>query len=318
MKKIITCCFVVLTFTGFSQVPFYIPSNGLVGWWPFTGNTMDSSGHGNNGTNYGATLTQDRFGNNNSAYYFDLNSYIECGTSSLLDLTYYTACAWVKTPITAGYKTILAKEGGTPFNRSGYAFDIVNNMLNAGNNGVPISGVTHDSVSTVWNFVACIYDGINYTFYINDTVYSSPYTITPTINSSPLYIGKTDAPWASPPYLYFVGAIDDIGLWNRALSPDEINLVYRGATLPINEYERGKRHYSLYPNPTRNFLQIKLEGNKTCQINIYNSIGKLVQTSTSSADSVILDMTKESNGIYYIAIRDEEGIIGCQPFVVGP
>ena len=34
--------------------------NGLVGYWPFNGNTNDVSGNGNNGTNYGATLTADR------------------------------------------------------------------------------------------------------------------------------------------------------------------------------------------------------------------------------------------------------------------
>ena len=54
----------------FSQVPSYVPSNGLVGWWPFNGNANDESGNGNNGTVNGATLTTDRNGLTNSSYSF--------------------------------------------------------------------------------------------------------------------------------------------------------------------------------------------------------------------------------------------------------
>ena len=48
-----------------------IPTNGLVGYWPFNGNANDESGNGHNGTVNGATLTSDRFGRCNAAYYFD-------------------------------------------------------------------------------------------------------------------------------------------------------------------------------------------------------------------------------------------------------
>ena len=51
-------------------VPNYVPSNGLVGWWPFNGNATDESINTNDGTVNGATLTADRFGNANSAYSF--------------------------------------------------------------------------------------------------------------------------------------------------------------------------------------------------------------------------------------------------------
>ena len=32
------------------NVPSYVPTNGLVGWWPFNGNANDESGNNNNGT----------------------------------------------------------------------------------------------------------------------------------------------------------------------------------------------------------------------------------------------------------------------------
>ncbi len=56
---------------GFSTTANPIPTNGMVAYYPFNGNANDESGNGNNGTVNGATLTQDRFGNNNAAYYFD-------------------------------------------------------------------------------------------------------------------------------------------------------------------------------------------------------------------------------------------------------
>jgi len=54
-----------------AQIPSYVPTNGLVGYWPFNGNANDESGNGNHGTVNGATLTTDRNGNANSAFSFD-------------------------------------------------------------------------------------------------------------------------------------------------------------------------------------------------------------------------------------------------------
>jgi hypothetical protein len=74
MKKSMFTAFAVglcLTANLMAQVPNYVPTNGLVGWWPFNGNANDESGNGNNGTVNGATLTTDRFGVANKAYSFD-------------------------------------------------------------------------------------------------------------------------------------------------------------------------------------------------------------------------------------------------------
>lgn len=54
-----------------SSHPAYLPTNGLVAWYPFNGSANDESGNGNNGTVNGANLTTDRDGNANSAYDFD-------------------------------------------------------------------------------------------------------------------------------------------------------------------------------------------------------------------------------------------------------
>jgi hypothetical protein len=57
-------------------------NGGLVGMYPFNGNANDESGNGKNGVVYGATLTDDRFGNDSSAFFFD-------GINDYIDLPYY-------------------------------------------------------------------------------------------------------------------------------------------------------------------------------------------------------------------------------------
>jgi hypothetical protein len=71
------------------NVPNYVPTNGLVGWWPFNGNANDESGNENHGTVNGATLTADRNGKVNSAYSFDgVSNNIVVNDANSLDLSY--------------------------------------------------------------------------------------------------------------------------------------------------------------------------------------------------------------------------------------
>ena len=71
-------------------------TTGLVAYYPFNGNANDESGNGNNGTVNGATLTTDRFGNANSAYSFGINNAnIQIPNSVLNSLAQSTISAWV-------------------------------------------------------------------------------------------------------------------------------------------------------------------------------------------------------------------------------
>ena len=70
-----------------AQLPNYVPTDGLVGWWPFNGNANDESGNGNNGVTYGPTLAIDRFGSVDHAYDFNgVADYIEVMDDASLDL----------------------------------------------------------------------------------------------------------------------------------------------------------------------------------------------------------------------------------------
>ena len=72
-------------------------NQGLVAYYPFSGNSNDMSGNGNNPSFNNATLTADQFGNANSAYYFDgATNYIQIPNSSTLQTSQITLSAWVK------------------------------------------------------------------------------------------------------------------------------------------------------------------------------------------------------------------------------
>lgn len=73
--------FLLILFGLILNINAQIPTNGLVGYWPFNGNSNDVSGNNLNGVVNGAVITSDRFGNENSAYAFDGNSYIEIAPS---------------------------------------------------------------------------------------------------------------------------------------------------------------------------------------------------------------------------------------------
>ena len=101
MKKTITFLLIFTASVLFSQVPNYVPSSGLLGWWPFNGNANDESGNGNNGlVNGNLQLTTDRLGSANEAYLwqspnFNSNDYIELGDLNSQLINQITLSCWV-------------------------------------------------------------------------------------------------------------------------------------------------------------------------------------------------------------------------------
>ena len=97
-KLLLAIIIIVFSNTLLSQ----IPTNGLVGYWPFSGNANDSSGNNLNGTVNGAILTEDRFGNPSSAYSFDGNDYILVNDDDLLSFpnNEFTFSFWVNPTLT--------------------------------------------------------------------------------------------------------------------------------------------------------------------------------------------------------------------------
>lgn len=227
MKKYYLILFyLIISYNLLSQnLPGYAPTDSLVGWWPFNGNANDESGNGNNGTVNGATLTTDRFGNKNSAYYFNNNQDINCGNSSSLGLTknsVLTVCYWTSSS-NKRWPFIKKYTHAFPGN-SNYAFGTNGNTIlftGDGTNVVELPSIN----DTSWIHICAIFnepkDSIK--LYINGNfVKTGRINFSNNISTSNLIFG----PRISEFYPYSDGKLDDIGIWNRALTETEIRKLY--------------------------------------------------------------------------------------------
>jgi hypothetical protein len=218
-----------------AQVPSYVPSNGLVGWWPFNGNANDESGNGYNGTVNGSTLTSDRFGSLNNAYSFDGNDDISLNnTSSLAFSNGITFSAWINAT-TLKMASIVDKMPICPSASTyapGFRISIRSNgevHSGSGCYGVGVGAIATSAYSVGnWVFVVGTWEpsGIIKIF-INGQSVQSIQTNNSSINcSDPVEIGKGNV---TSIYERFEGTIDDIGIWNRALTQQEITNLYNSS-----------------------------------------------------------------------------------------
>jgi hypothetical protein len=207
---------------------------GLVAYYPFSGNANDASGNGNNGTVSGATLTTDRFGNANRAYYFDgTSSYINCGNSTTFDLNNHTIVAWINIDsiVDPAGKHIVGKVNSNTYETLSFGIKDSNNTI--GTAFATGTEINHSLSSTTalqpnhWYYVAMTYDNSTVEFYI-DGVLDSSFSRTGTVRTctNNLAIGRHNGDVSVTGPALFKGSIDDVRIYNRALSASEMQALY--------------------------------------------------------------------------------------------
>jgi uncharacterized delta-60 repeat protein len=203
--------------------------NGLVAYYPFNGNANDATGNGNNGTNNGAVLTTDRFGNTNSAYYFNgAGAYLDLGVPS--DLAFsnnFTLTAWcnffggTQNPRIMSYGSPNGYELTTDGTGSSRSFH-----LDCGSQDF---ATTTTYPQNVWHSVVAVaQNGIGY-IYVDGALAGSG-SISTLSYTANLQIG-IKSPTESD---FWGGSIDDVRFYNRALSSNEVTSLYRlEADVPV-------------------------------------------------------------------------------------
>jgi hypothetical protein len=189
----------------------------------------DASPAKNEGTVNGATRTASgRFGR---ALSFDgINDRVDVPDAASLDLTNaMTLEAWVRPSSNSGWQTALLKERGT----AGHVY-----ALYASNGATPITesyltsynGATAPNplALNTWTHLASTYDGTTLRLYVNGTqVATKAFSGAMAATASPLRIGG-NAVWGE----YFTGLIDEVRVYNRALSATEIGADMNAAVKP--------------------------------------------------------------------------------------
>jgi Concanavalin A-like lectin/glucanases superfamily/Domain of unknown function (DUF1929)/Bacterial Ig domain len=220
-------------------VPFADPvgaaGSGLVAAYGFdegTGTTTaDVSGSANTGTITGATWST--AGRNGRALSFNgTSNWVTVPDAAGLRLsTGMTLEAWVRPAANTGWRTVLMKErpGGMSYDL--YGFDNSGRPPavygNYGGTDVSASGGTALALNT-WTHLAGSYDGTTMRLYVNGVqVATKARTGALTSSTSALRIGG-NSPWGE----YFAGLIDDVRVYNRALTPAEITADMNTAVAP--------------------------------------------------------------------------------------
>jgi hypothetical protein len=245
------------------NVPNYVPTNGLVGWYPFNGTANDESGNGNNAEVNVETLISDRNGNENSAFYFDgVNNTIKINsipkeTFSNNQLTY---SIWVNLIDLEENQQIIYINNTIALNKSGISSP---NELVINDGFSHKSTVTNKSIGFLnWLNIIAVYNNDNIELYLNGVT---------------IYKGST---WNNQPIDYDIkailigsnkeqssklnGGIDDLSIYNRVLTQQEISNLYKGRVSSNNQYDNltPEQSYGIEPTP-----QDSKGGTQTIRVN---------------------------------------------------
>ena len=239
--KSLLCCFLLLSQCCIAQVDL---NRGLQAYYPFNGNANDESGNNNNPTKNNATITADRFGNPNSAYHFNgVYQYMRIPNKASLNFSNTISLSvWVRP--TGFYQGIchasqIISKGGGNYNPGNYALRF-DDALYTG--GMGCNGEVSDSLhqnfrgtGTVltpypgefikknkWYNVLYTNDGKTAKLYVDcELKYSVVFPETFT-NNEDLFFGKSDDDLFP---FWMNGDLDDIRIYNRALTDEEIFLL---------------------------------------------------------------------------------------------
>ena len=248
-KLLIATMFFGITTLFAQNIPSYVPTNGLVGWWPFNGNANDESGNGNNGTVNGAKLTSDRNGKANTAYNFnDLNNYVSILNSNKLNFNFqFSISLWFyRNPSTNNDRILsIEKAGASDSYQFRFAIDvntIDNNKLYfmgaeglvstgwSNTNGYSLRTMKNVSASN-WHNVVLTRNNNDYILYLDglqQSISKTSQILNFISNKNNIILG---AVLSNNQYVdFFNGKMDDFGIWNRVLTQQEITLLYLGCT----------------------------------------------------------------------------------------
>jgi len=226
-----------------NMFPPYSLYTNLIAYYPFTGNAKDKGGLGLDGTVSGSVLTTDRFGSLNSAYSFNTNQYINIQQTNDKNLFPLTISLW------ASFDSLNNNSGNLfkkydPAIWNGFALlPSTGNLINSGyinpfyltGEGIPnglIGGyglsdtifVINKITTSKWVQITMTVDSIVGKIYLNGNLVDSLKWRTKAMSSSNNLTWIIGGSYQGNNW--FKGKIDDVGVWQRALTISEVQYLY--------------------------------------------------------------------------------------------
>jgi hypothetical protein len=300
-----------------------VQSGDLVAFYPFSGNALDASGHGHNGTVNGAVVpAADRFGHPASAYAFDgtTGSIIVPNDTGLNFQNAITVNAWVTPSAFYGAREQYILSHGNWQNRWKLSVTPGTNRLRwtvksaAGTRDLDsASPLVLDSLMNI----TVLYNGADMELYINGTLDSfTPFSGLINTTTYALTMGE-DLP--SDNQYDFNGVLDDVRLYNYGLSLSQISALYDvntgtgpAASLPLPSVFR---LFPNYPNPFNPSTTIAFAvpgsvASRSLSLRVYDLLGRQVATLASGTYhggvySVVWDGGSLSSGVYICRLESD-------------
>ena len=289
-------------------------SGNLVAFYPFNGNANDESGNGNNGTVYQASLVSDRFNNPNRAYKFDgVNDYIQISNSTILNFSNsITVSFWIKVNEFFDREAYPLSHGNWE-NR--WKVSITNKGIRwtvKTTTGVKdLDSETELKLDSLYNVVV-LYDGSDYEIYINGKL-NALTTFSGSILSTTIdfMIGQV---LPGDNQYNFKGVLDDIRIYDYALSYNEIGKLYDIITSADDKYDNQipvqTILYQNYPNPfnPKTKIGFRIAEFGFVSLKVYDVLGEEITTIINEEKSagnyeVEFDANNLPSGIYFCRLK---------------
>ncbi len=220
----------------FAQLPEFVSETGLIGWYGFNNNFNDSSLGDNHGVSSGASFTFDRFGEPNAAASIEVGSFIDLGMESNMVLTpqdSITLAFWSH-PFNDEGSLVTKYQNGNGAGSSWYIRDALNGGLIAFGNGT--SGTPNPTgyynlcpnATSDWTHITVVFLGSQVTIWLNG---AEVCTVTMPVSPSnsqpqPVLVGRSNCANGTNCNNAGSFAIDELGLWERALTAEEIQALF--------------------------------------------------------------------------------------------
>jgi len=344
---LVLIAFLFISISSFGQ----IPTDGLVVYYPFTNNANDESGNNVNGVVHNAQIDYDRFFNPRNAYFFNGRAdYIALPRSQQLKLRFpFTISIWFKIDSFSSTSSILFANDESDGIYSGFWVGYLSTgRIGAGYGDGLGQGANHRITkhsntlvdASVWHHVVAVFNGLeDIDLYIDCEEDFGYYSGAATNMKNLGHSGAIGRNFGHRVNSYHHGEIDDIRLYNRALSAREMAflcyevpcydyvsvfdttnvMVYNNIsvtdTLIIDMKIAGIfNKINIYPNPTREMVYINTGINfkemNDYTIKIVNSLGQTLFQNKIDRELFSVDFkTFGATGLYYVQVIDKNNQI---------
>lgn len=305
----------IIILSGFSLFAQTNLDSGLVAYWPFNGNADDESGNGHGGTlQGGVTLSDDRFGNPESAYTFNgIDGRIDYGLlwgggsapSSL------TMAAWFNYAQTGDEGKIIYHGWTGEFqllaigNTAAAAVHLSSGWYN-----------THVMIaSDTWYFLVATWEqGGQLLLYLDGQPMDTTGVPNKPLDQQPTTYYPSIGSYNQSAGAFFTGMIDDIRVYNRVLTQEEIDSLNNegissvemtNALIP-EEFKLNQN----YPNPFNPIttIQYSIPQRSVVSLKVYDILGNEVATLVNEAKNVGIytvsfNASQLASGIYFYKLQ---------------